>query len=167
MSLHIIKTSQKLPIDIKTAWEFLSSPGNLERITPPNMSFKITSGHEAGDKMYQGMVISYIVKPFPMLPLQWITEITHVSEPHYFVDEQRFGPYSFWHHKHFLKEIEGGVIMEDTVHYKIPMGFIGDIANMIMIKSQLKNIFEFRHEELERIFGKWPDQKISVKIQSV
>ena len=167
MSLHILKTSQKLPIDIKTAWDFLSSPGNLEKITPPGMSFKITSGHTPGDKMYQGMVISYIVKPFPILPLQWVTEITHVNEPNYFVDEQRFGPYSFWHHKHFLKEIEGGVLMEDTVHYKVPLGIIGDMANSLMIKSQLKTIFEFRHEELERIFGKWPDQKISLSMQSV
>jgi len=113
------------------------------------------------------MVISYIVKPFPILPLQWVTEITHVNEPNYFVDEQRFGPYSFWHHKHFLKEIEGGVLMEDTVHYKIPLGIIGDMANSLMIKSQLKTIFEFRHEELERIFGKWPEQKISLSMQSV
>ena len=137
MSLHILKTSQKLPIDIKTAWEFLSSPENLERITPPTMSFKITSGHEKGDKMYEGMIISYMVRPFPVLPLQWVTEITHINEPAFFVDEQRFGPYSFWHHKHFLQEIEGGVLMEDTVHYKIPLGFMGDIAHLILIKNHV------------------------------
>ncbi len=167
MSLHILKTSQKLPIDIKTAWEFLSSPENLERITPPTMSFKITSGHEKGDKMYEGMIISYMVRPFPVLPLQWVTEITHINEPAFFVDEQRFGPYSFWHHKHFLQEIEGGVLMEDTVHYKIPLGFMGDIAHLILIKNQLKTIFEFRHEALEKIFGKWPGQKLSLSLQSV
>ena len=155
MSLHILKTSQKLPIDIKTAWDFLSSPGNLERITPPGMSFKITSGHTPGDKMYQGMVISYIVKPFPILPLQWVTEITHVNEPNYFVDEQRFGPYSFWHHKHFIKAVENGVEMEDIVDYKLPMGFLGDIMHQLYVKKQLESIFDFREKKLIELFGKY------------
>jgi ligand-binding SRPBCC domain-containing protein len=119
------------------------------------MGFEITEGYEAGQKMYAGMIISYIVKPLLSIPMSWTTEITHVHEPNYFIDEQRFGPYSLWHHKHFFKEIEGGIQMDDLIHYKIPMGFIGDIANSLFIRSQIHEIFEYRYKILEEQFGKF------------
>jgi len=161
MSLHILNTSQRLPISITEAWDFLSSPGNLKKITLESMGFEITTG--SGDtttnnpvfsKMYPGMIIAYIVKPVPGIPVKWVTEITHVQEPYYFVDEQRFGPYKFWHHKHFLKEIQGGVEMTDIVHYKIPLGPFGDLLNTLFIKKKLAHIFEYRYNKLEKLFGK-------------
>lgn len=155
MSLHRFETTQRLPITIEKAWDFLSSPDNLKVITPEHMGFKIHSGFVKGEKMYAGMVINYTVKPLLDLPMTWVTEITHVNEPHYFVDEQRFGPYSFWHHKHFLKTIQGGVEMHDIIDYKAPLGFVGDIMNTLIIKKQLKEIFDFRFNKLETLFGKW------------
>lgn len=153
MSLHSLTTVQKLPISIEEAWSFFSSPKNLKVITPDYMGFEITS--DLGDgKMYPGQIISYIVTPVLNIPLEWVTEISHVSEPHYFVDEQRFGPYSFWHHKHFFKAIEGGVEMTDTVHYKVPFGPIGDLANVLFVKNKLKEIFDYRYQKLENLFGK-------------
>ena len=104
--------------------------------------------------MYSGQIIAYTVKPLFGIPLHWVTEITHVVEPHYFVDEQRFGPYAFWHHKHFLRPILGGVEMEDVVHYKLPFGFVGDIADVLFVKNQLKQIFDYRFVKLEALFGK-------------
>ncbi len=157
MSLHRLETVQKLPISIDKAWEFLSSPSNLKIITPPHMGFIIHSGFSEGEKMYAGMVINYTVKPVLGLPMSWVTEITHVEKPNYFVDEQRFGPYSFWHHKHFLKAIPGGVEMKDIIDYKSPFGPIGDLMNIILIKGQLKNIFDFRNKKLIEIFGEWKD----------
>jgi len=151
-SMHILETQQNLPISLKEAWDFFSSPGNLKEITPAHMSFEITSGYKKGDKMYPGMIITYIVKPVLKISMNWVTEITHVQEPDYFVDEQRFGPYALWHHKHFFKEIEGGVQMTDIIHYKIPMGLIGKLANQLYI-------FKHRHHRLEELFGKWPDKK--------
>lgn len=153
MSLHCFKTVQKLPVSIEKAWEFLSSPRNLKDITPPSMGFEITSDFKS-EKMYAGMIISYKVKPFLGIPINWVTEITYINESNYFVDEQRFGPYSFWHHKHFIKEIEGGVEMSDVIHYKIPLGFIGDIMNSLFVKKQLIKIFDFRRKKLESLFGK-------------
>jgi ligand-binding SRPBCC domain-containing protein len=106
--------------------------------------------------MYSGQIIEYTVKPILGIPLYWMTEITHVIDKQYFVDEQRFGPYSLWHHQHHFKEIEGGVEMTDIVHYKLPLWILGDIAQVIMVKSQLNGIFSHRYIAVEERFGKWP-----------
>lgn len=117
------------------------------------MNFEILN-NSADVDMYPGMVISYKVSPLPGFRVNWVTEITHVEHLHYFVDEQRFGPYSFWHHKHFLREVEGGVMMTDIVDYKIPFGWIGDLGNALLIKHKLKEIFAFRKQALETLFPK-------------
>ena len=122
-SLH---TEQFIPISLQEAWDFFSSPANLAKITPEKMGFNIISKHH-GPKMYPGQIIEYTVKPLLGIPLYWMTEITHVKEGVYFVDEQRFGPYTMWHHQHHFTEVKGGVKMEDIVHYKIPLGFLGGI----------------------------------------
>ena len=151
--MYLLKNIQKIPVEIRTAWEFFSSPENLKSITPPGMGFKIISGYTE-EKMYSGMIITYIVKPFPFMPLKWVTEITHVNEPCYFVDEQRFGPYSFWHHQHKFREVEGGTEVTDIVHYKLPYWFIGRIVNALIVKRQLKKIFEYRTHKIVEIFEK-------------
>ncbi|MDX2190165.1 MAG: SRPBCC family protein [Bacteroidota bacterium] len=152
--LYRISFVQNIPSDIDTIWDFISSPANLKKITPPHMGFKILSEIDS-DKMYTGQIIEYTVYPFPLIPMGWVTEIKHVKDKEYFVDEQRFGPYALWHHKHFIKPISNGVEMRDIVDYKIPFGFIGDIANIILVKKQLKNIFEYRFQKIEEIFGKY------------
>mgnify|MGYP000438508272 CR=1 FL=1 len=149
--MHTLERKQFLPMSLKEAWDFFSSPKNLKEITPDYMGFNITSDPE--DVMYQGMIISYIVSPVLNIPITWVTEIKHVIEPHYFVDEQRFGPYTFWHHKHYFKEVEGGVEMRDVVHYELPYGILGNLAHSLFVKSQLNEIFDYRHEKLEKIFG--------------
>jgi hypothetical protein len=134
------------------AWEFFSNPKNLQQITPKNLGFKIVSKYH-GDNMYPGQIIEYTVKPVLGIPLYWMTEITHVDEKKYFVDEQRFGPYSMWHHQHHFKETSNGIEMTDIVHYKIPFGFLGSIANSLFIKKQLKQIFDHRYKTVEKLFS--------------
>tara|TARA_X000000950_G_scaffold3929_1_gene4072 strand:- start:1460 stop:1924 length:465 start_codon:yes stop_codon:yes gene_type:complete len=151
MKIFKIYTKQKLPITIEEGWGFLSNPKNLSCITPNYMKFKITDCDFK--PIYQGQIIQYTVRPLLNIPLKWVTEITHVVNENYFVDEQRFGPYSLWHHKHFLREIDGGIEMEDIIHYKIPLGFIGEFLNSLFIKNQLKEIFEYRKNKLIEIFG--------------
>lgn len=153
MALHSLKSVQKLPISIEQAWDFFSSPKNLKTITPDYMGFEITSD-TADQKMYPGIIISYIVKPVLNFPMEWVTEISHVNEPNYFVDEQRFGPYAFWHHKHFFKSIDGGVEMTDIVDYKLPLGVFGEIAHVIFVRKKLQSIFDYRYKKLEELFGK-------------
>lgn len=152
--VYSLKTVQNIPITIDAAWDFFSRPDNLKHITPSQLGFEIISKHH-GEKMYPGQIIEYTVKPILGIPLYWMTEITHVQDKQYFIDEQRFGPYSLWHHQHHFKEIEGGVEMTDIVHYKLPLWFLGDIAQVIIVKNQLKGIFDFRVTAVEQKFGKW------------
>ena len=158
MAAHSIKTVQKIPVSLNEAWDFFSTPSNLDVLTPGNMKFKTISKHH-GDKMYPGQVIEYKVSPIFNIPLYWMTEITHVKQGEYFIDEQRKGPYALWHHQHHFKEIDGGVEMTDIVHYKNPLGIIGEIANSLFVKRQLKKIFEYRFSKVEEIFGKWEKQE--------
>ena len=104
--------------------------------------------------MYEGLLISYKVRPFPMVDVSWLTEITHVREPWFFVDEQRMGPYRLWHHKHYFEEKDGGVMMHDIVHYIVPYGIFGKIANGLYVKNTLENIFDYRFKAVEDVFGK-------------
>ncbi len=151
MKIYNIHTKQNLPITKEKAWEFLSSPKNLKTITPAYMSFDILSG--ADRPMFAGQIIQYIVTPVLGIKTKWVTEITHVVDGEYFVDEQRFGPYALWHHKHFIKEIPGGVEMEDVIDYKVPMGFLGQLVHPILVKPKLKEIFEYRRKKLIELFG--------------
>ena len=151
--VYSIKTVQQLPVTLNTAWEFFSSPVNLKEITPGNLGFNIISKHH-GETMYAGQIIEYKVSPVLGIPLYWMTEITHVEDKKYFVDEQRFGPYQMWHHQHHFKEVSGGVEMTDIVHYKLPFWFLGDIAYGLFVKKQLQHIFDYRFKKVEELFGK-------------
>ena len=153
MKIYTKKSTQNLPISLDDAWEFLSNPKNLKTITPEYMGFIIKSG--ADRPMFPGQIIQYIVTPVMGIKTKWVTEITHVHDKKYFVDEQRFGPYSLWHHKHFLKEIPGGVEMEDVIDYKIPFGFIGQLIHPIIVKPKLDEIFEYRRKKLIELFGEF------------
>jgi ligand-binding SRPBCC domain-containing protein len=152
--IYSLQTVQQIPCTLDEAWEFFSRPGNLKDITPPALRFTVTS-KQFGDTMYEGQVIEYTVRPILGIPLYWMTEITHVKDKQYFIDEQRFGPYRLWHHQHHFKEIDDGVEMTDIVHYKIPFWFLGDIANTLLVQRQLKKIFDYRSAAVVKKFGKW------------
>jgi len=152
MGAYQLQSKQILPITLKEAWDFFSSPKNLQTITPDYLGFQITS--ELADKMYAGQIITYKVKPLFGISLFWMTEITHVEEGKYFVDEQRFGPYAMWHHQHHFKEVEGGVEMTDIVNYRLPLGPLGSIANYLFVRRQLNEIFAYRQRFLEEHYGR-------------
>lgn len=154
MAAHSIKTVQKIPVSLDEAWAFFSNPANLQAITPEGMGFTIISRYH-GDVMYAGQLIEYKVRPVAGIPIYWMTEITQVKDRAYFIDEQRFGPYSLWHHQHHFKEIPGGVEMTDIVHYKNPLGILGRIANTLFVKQKLNSIFNYRYKKVEEMFGKW------------
>lgn len=150
MKIYQLKTKQFLPISIDKAWEFFSNPNNLSKITPPWLNFEVTSQLE--NKVYAGMIITYKVRPLLNIPITWVTEITHVREPNFFVDEQRFGPYKFWHHQHIFKKVEGGIEMEDIISYAVSFGFVGTIINRLIISEKINEIFSFRKEKLTELF---------------
>lgn len=153
MPFYQFEQSQKIPATVDAVWDFVSSPMNLKEITPSYLGFLVTS--KQGDlKMYPGMIITYKVSPLFGIKLSWMTEITHVKDKDYFVDEQRVGPYKLWHHQHKIIAIDGGVLMTDIVTYQPPFGFLGAIANTLIIKSKLKEIFDYRTLAVEKRFGK-------------
>ena len=152
MAFYQFKFTQKIPSQLNEVWNFMASPVNLKEITPDYMHFQITSIQKT-PLIYPGMIISYKISPFFGLKLLWVTEITQVKENCYFVDEQRIGPYSMWHHEHHIEEIEGGVLMIDIVSYQPPYGFIGAIANFIFIRRKLLEIFNYRELAIRKKFG--------------
>jgi ligand-binding SRPBCC domain-containing protein len=145
----------RIPIGLSAGWDFFSDPRNLGRMTPPSLGIEITS--EAPPRMYPGLIVTYTVRPLLGIPFRWVTEITHVREPNLFVDEQRFGPYRFWHHQHHFREVDGGIEISDLVHYCLPFGVIGRVLGGSRVRRQLAGIFSFRKTFLEGTFGKMPD----------
>lgn len=150
--IYKLEKKQKLNLSLEEAWDFFSSPKNLAKITPDYMHFKITS--DLGDgKMYAGQVITYIVKPLLGIPIKWMTEITHVKDKIHFIDEQRFGPYSLWHHQHWFEDKGDHVIMRDIIHYALPLGIIGRLGKQLFIGKQLEDIFDYRYKVVDKLFN--------------
>lgn len=156
MAYYQFIQTQKVNASLEDVWDFISSPKNLKEITPDYMGFDITS-EGLTEKMYPGMIIGYRVSPLLGIKTTWVTEITQVRDLSYFVDEQRIGPYSIWHHQHFIEPIEGGALMRDIVTYRPPFGFLGAIMNRLVIQKKLKEIFSYRTEAIEKRYGKFKD----------
>ncbi|PSL35687.1 SRPBCC family protein [Chitinophaga ginsengisoli] len=149
--IYRLQYEQVLNTSMDLAWTFFSRADNLEKITPSYMRYVVTS--PPTDKpVYAGQIITYVIRPVLGIPLRWMTEITHVAEGRYFVDEQRQGPYGFWHHQHHFEEVPEGVRMTDIVHYAMPFGILGSIAHALFVQRQLRDIFAFRKAAIERLF---------------
>lgn len=153
MSVHKIVRHQEISRPLEEVWAFFSDPGNLQTITPEYMKFKVTSETD-NTHIYAGQIITYKVSPLLGIPLFWMTEITQVREGEMFIDEQRKGPYSLWHHQHHFKTKGNITLMTDIVHYQLPLYFLGDIAHRLFIKRQLDNIFDYRYQKVETLFNK-------------
>lgn len=152
MAYYQIRDQLELAVSLEELWDFISSPVNLKEITPGYMGFDIRTS-PLPQKIYPGLMISYRVRPILGIPMNWLTEITHVQEPYYFVDEQRSGPYALWHHEHRLEHTLRGVQMSDLVSYRLPAGPLGRLAHRIFIRKQLEGIFRYRRLALEKRFG--------------
>jgi ligand-binding SRPBCC domain-containing protein len=154
MKMKHLQFEQFLPISLEEAWDFFSTPKNLNRITPGDVHFKLLN--ELPDKIYPGMIITYDISPFLNIHFNWVTEITTVKHQEYFVDEQRKGPYRTWHHEHHFKETTGGVLMTDKLYYDIGKSVFGWLAGKLFVDKKVKAIFEYRRKQLEELFKKKP-----------
>ncbi len=163
MSLHQLKSIQKIPISIDEAWHFFSNAKNLIRITPPFLNLKVTS-ELSEEEVFAGQRMTYIVKPIFNIPLSWTTEISHVERLKLFVDEQKKGPYKLWRHQHHFKEIMGGIEMTDLIDYELPFGFIGSIVHTLAAKNKLQKIFTYRFYKINELFGDWPGSELNIRI---
>ena len=151
MKVHVLKQQQVLPISLQEAWEFFSTPRNLNDITPAYLGFTMT--YSSSEKMVEGQIITYRIRIAPLIYVPWVTEIKSVKQPHSFIDNQISGPYSLWHHLHQFEAVEGGVLMTDTVHYALPFGIFGAIAHRIFVKNKLQHIFQYRKTMLAAHFS--------------
>lgn len=150
--IYQLTSTQFLPISLEDAWNFFSCPKNLNKITPPEMDFEITNN--PSDTTYEGQIITYKIGIFPFIKTHWITEITHLKEKQFFVDEQRFGPYAMWHHEHHFESVnQQKTKMTDCVHFKLPLGLIGNHVAGKMVSNKVQYIFEKRFELLENLFN--------------
>ncbi|HEY6914003.1 MAG TPA: SRPBCC family protein [Paludibacter sp.] len=147
-----LKQEQFLPITLNQAWQFFATPRNLNEVTPDDMVFEIVS--DLPKSMYAGLLINYRLKPMFNIPVDWCTEITHIKEKEYFVDEQRKGPYRIWHHEHHFEVVEGGVLMTDLLHYDIGKSLFGWIAGKLFVHKKVKAIFDYRYKTLQTYFKK-------------
>ncbi|KNB60567.1 MULTISPECIES: SRPBCC family protein [Chryseobacterium] len=150
--IHQLKREQQLNCDIETAWKFFSSANNLSKITPKDMNFIVRTKMES-DEIYEGMIIDYYVSPLLGIKMDWQTEITQVNHLRSFTDFQNKGPYKLWNHFHEFIPNEKGVLIKDTVDYELPLGFLGEIAHNLFVKSKLENIFSYRFNILEQMFN--------------
>ena len=150
MSLQTLKREQTLPVSMEKAWDFFSDPENLNEITPEDMTFRIMS--TLPEKMYEGMLIHYKISPFLSIPMDWVTEITHIREKEFFIDEQRIGPYRIWHHEHHFRKTENGILMTDLLNYDVGMGVLGSIAGAVFVHRKVRSIFDYRYEKLKNLF---------------
>ena len=151
MKLERLQTVQRLPIQTEEAWNFFTDPKNLRQITPPWLDVRLTS--EAPEYLYPGSLISYDIRPVPGLSMQWISEITTIRPPHFYVTEQRFGPFKLWHHEHHFRDHEDGVEIEDVVTYGLYLGPIGSLMHDFFVRNKLHEIFTHRARALEQQFG--------------
>jgi ligand-binding SRPBCC domain-containing protein len=151
MAFYQFQREQYINASIDELWDFISSPMNLREITPKKMGFEIRTLN-LPDKIYEGMIISYIVRPLFGIPTKWVTEITHIQDKSYFVDEQRVGPYKLWHHQHIILPKNNGALMKDIVSYRPPFGLFGRIANTLVIRNTLDEIFDYRTKALEKMY---------------
>ncbi|MFN2476174.1 MAG: hypothetical protein ABR526_07540 [Chthoniobacterales bacterium] len=146
MPIYTLHRTQTVSIRLAECWDFFSNPANLARITPPTLGFRVHS--ELPREIYPGLMIRYTVSPLLRIPMTWLTEITQVQKPHFFVDEQRIGPYRLWHHEHTFNAVsESETEVTDLVHYVPPLGPIGALLNKLIIRRQLVAIFDFRAQQ--------------------
>ena len=150
--LYQLKRELILKTSLEKAWDFFSHPSNLAKITPAKLNFKITS--EIPKRVYPGLIITYKVHPLFSIPCTWVSEITHLREPFYFVDEQRHGPYKMWHHQHRFSEQAEGVLVEDIVNYIMPFHIFGCMTHKLWVKKELDYIFDYREKALNTHFNK-------------
>lgn len=149
--VYQLRYSQKIPIALDEAWGFFSDPNNLRAITPDHLGFEMVTANES--EMYAGQMIAYRVRPLFNIPMEWVTEITHVHAPHYFIDEQRIGPYRLWHHEHHFESVPDGVEMHEIITYQMPYGVLGKILNAVKVKKDLDKIFAYRRAKIIDMFG--------------
>jgi len=153
MAMQRITDELLIPIPLDEAWDFFTNPRNLAKLTPKEMNFRHVFEPDA-ERVYKGMYLVYKVSPIGGIPLTWVTEITEVLPKKRFVDDQINGPFAKWHHIHEFEDRGDQTLIRDILYYEMPLGFLGSMAHWLFAKKQVAQIFSFRKERMEELFGK-------------
>lgn len=149
MKVHVLHQSQVLPYPLQDLFRYFEKPENLALITPPGLAFRILT--PAPIVMKVGTLIDYTIR-VSGVRLRWTTLITTYNPPHEFVDEQLRGPYALWFHRHRFAAVPGGTEMIDSVHYALPLGPLGELAHLLFVKRQVRDL-RLPHERASRRSG--------------
>jgi len=149
MSKYTLERKQTIPSDLNSTYAFFEDPRNLKEITPPWLSFRVVSASD--ETMRQGTRIRYKIRWFG-LSMKWESLIAEYEKNESFADEMLRGPYKSWYHVHRFRAVPGGVEMSDRVDYELPFGPLGRLAHWLMVRRQLKAIFDFREKRIREIF---------------
>ena len=150
MTVHVLNRKQLVPGTVGDVFEFYENPLNLERITPPWLSFRVVSSTDT--RVQLGTRISYRLY-WQIFPLSWDSKISAYQQDVCFADKMTRGPYRSWCHHHLFRSVEGSIEMTDTVHYSLPLGPIGNLVHALIIRQQLESIFDYRKQAIEELFG--------------
>lgn len=137
-----------LAVPLAQVFAFFSDASNLERITPPELHFRITTPRPL--EISSGTIIDYRLSLFG-LPFAWKTRIAEWTPPHVFVDEQLEGPYRQWIHRHTFRAVAGGTEIADEVRYRLPLSPIGELAWPV-VALQVRRIFAYREKVIRAAF---------------
>jgi len=151
MALYRFEHTQIIPLTLEDSWRFFTNPRNLSELTPAAMNFRHRFEPDA-ERVYPGMILAYSLTPMAGIPVNWVTEITHVEPLVRFIDEQKSGPFSMWHHIHEFSEVPEGTKIHDTLYYSLPFSFLGQFAHSLFVKNQIENIFRYRSKRMKEIF---------------
>ncbi|MDE0899708.1 MAG: SRPBCC family protein [Longimicrobiales bacterium] len=151
---HLLRCTQIVHADLQEVFDFFEDPMNLERITPSWLHFHVQSVSDV--PMRLGTRISYRLR-WQAFPMTWRSRISDYEPDSMFSDEMLSGPYRRWYHRHYFENVESGVLMTDLIEYELPLGPLGELTHSLVVRSQLKGIFEFRRLAIERIFPASPN----------
>jgi ligand-binding SRPBCC domain-containing protein len=150
MSEFILTRKSEINLSREQVFDFFADAGNLERITPPELNFKIITPQPIN--LREGALIEYDLK-LRGFPIRWRTEISKWDPPFEFVDQQLKGPYKQWIHQHIFSELpDGSTAIEDNVRYRLPLEPLGDVMHFL-VKKELEYIFDFRQKAVEEILS--------------
>jgi len=87
------------------------------------------------------------------------TNITHFNSPTYFVDEQTKGIFKCFKHEHIFKETSRGTLMIDVFDYTSPLGILGKLADIILLKSYMTKLLIKRNKTIKEYAesNKWKE----------
>jgi ligand-binding SRPBCC domain-containing protein len=151
MKIYQLYRQQQLKVTLQEAWDFFSSPYHLNDLTPDFFHVNIIS--KVPEKIYGGLMLHYQMKAVFGIPMNWLSEISHCDEPKRFVYEQRVGPFKFWSHEVCLTETPDGIMLEDIMFYAMPLGWLGQLFNTLLIDHKLERIFDTRRDYLDSQWG--------------